>query len=341
MRQILVQNNFFILTQFDLNQTELLFAPKYNSSLQKDFYKRRFNALSLIAPHLKWVESMPENEFDVALAWDAIYEKKTFGNKLDPIQNRLFSSLPFKLPQSFTPFRQLAEVHLPSLFNSATPPWDEEIKKELHYYFVEKKLPLTYLNTRNEMLGRDGSTKFSPFLSTGFLDVRYLYNEVRQFESIHGATKSTGWIIFELLWREFFYWHYQENSRSYFSRNGLKSLDFSPITEHTLSELSNMKGDPFFHAALNELVSTGYLSNRTRQIFASIWINDLELEWRSGAKLFEEHLIDYDVYSNYGNWMYLAGVGVDPRGKRYFNVKKQLELYDPKGEYLKTWGKLV
>ncbi len=337
MKRILAQNNFFLLTQFDLNQTEVLFTPKYYSIHQKNFFKKRFISLSFIAPHLKWVETIPENEFDVALAWDAINEKKALGEKLDPIQNRLFSSLPFKLPESFTPFRQLAEVHLPSLFNSATPPWDEEIKKELHYYFVEKKLPLTYLDTRNEMLGRDGSTKFSPFLSSGFLDVRYLYNEVRQFESIHGATKSTGWIIFELLWREFFYWHYQENSRSYFSRFGLKSLDFSPVTKYPLDEIKKMKVHPFFHAALKELVSTGYLSNRARQIFASIWINDLELEWRSGAKLFEENLIDYDVYSNYGNWMYLAGVGVDPRGKRYFNVDKQLETYDPHGYYLKTW----
>ncbi len=337
MRRILVQNNFFLLTPFDLNQTEVLFAPKYKSTIQKDFFKRRFNALSLIAPHLKWVESISENEFDVALAWDAFYEKKTFGNKLDPIQNRLFSSLPFKLQESFTPFRQLAEVHLPLLFNSATPPWDEEIKKELHYYFVDKKLPLTYLNTRNEMLGRDGSTKFSSFLSSGFLDVRYLYNEVKQFESIHGATKSTGWIIFELLWREFFYWHYQKYPRHYFSKNGLKSLDFSVVQTHTPQELQNMNVYPFFHAALNELLSTGFLSNRARQIFASIWINDLQLDWRSGAKLFEENLIDYDVYSNYGNWMYLAGVGVDPRGKRYFNVDKQLENYDPSGAYLKTW----
>jgi deoxyribodipyrimidine photo-lyase len=337
LKRIIAQNNFFHLTQFDLNQSEVLFSPKYNSSHQKDFFKRRFNALSVIAPHLKWVESISDYEFDVVLAWDAHDEKKMFGKKLKSIQNRLFSTLPFKLPESFTPFRQLAEVQLPSLFNSATPPWDDEIKKELHYYFVEKKLPLTYLDTRNEMLGRDGSTKFSSFLSAGFLDVRYLYNQVRQFESVHSATKSTGWIIFELLWREFFYWHYQENSRSYFSKFGLKSLDFSPVQEYGIDEIKKMKADPFFHAAFNELVSTGYLSNRARQIFASIWINDLELDWRSGAKLFEDHLIDYDVYSNYGNWMYLAGVGVDPRGKRYFNVKKQLELYDPAGDYLRKW----
>ena len=89
-----------------------------------------------------------------------------------------------------------------------------------------------------------------------------------------------------------------------------------------------------------ELTQTGFLSNRGRQIFASIWINDLNLDWRSGAEFFESYLIDYDVYSNYGNWMYLAGVGVDSRGKRHFNIEKQLKSYDPSNEYIKTWSSL-
>ena len=93
----------------------------------------------------------------------------------------------------------------------------------------------------------------------------------------------------------------------------------------------------FFTAALTELVQTGYLSNRVRQIFASIWLNDLNLNWRSGAELFENYLVDYDVYSNYGNWMYLAGVGCDPRGRRYFKVEKQLNQYDPSFQYIKKW----
>ena len=73
----------------------------------------------------------------------------------------------------------------------------------------------------------------------------------------------------------------------------------------------------------------------------SVWLNELKLNWRSGAKLFENYLIDYDVFSNYGNWMYLAGVGVDPRGKRYFDVEKQLSIYDPEGRYHKKVEGLV
>lgn len=337
MKRILVQNNFHCLSAYAPSDVRILFAPKYFCQIQKSFFERRFQEIKAHYPDATWVTEVSPEDFDIALSWDASYEKKAFGERLSGKQNRLFDELPFNLPESFTPFRQLAEKYLPPHFPEAVVPSDREVLAELDYYFRFKKLPSTYLETRNELTGRDGSTKFSAFLSCGALDVKHLYNEVKQFEGKHGASKSSGWIIFELLWREFFYWHYQKYPRSYFSEKGLRGLKFSPVPELTLLELSEMKAHPFFHAALRELTSTGFLSNRARQIFASIWINDLNLDWRSGAALFETYLIDYDVYSNYGNWMYLAGVGVDPRGKRYFNVGKQLEQYDPEGRYLETW----
>ena len=62
-----------------------------------------------------------------------------------------------------------------------------------------------------------------------------------------------------------------------------------------------------------ELVLTGWMSNRGRQIVASYLVNDLGQSWLAGALFFEHHLIDYDPCSNYGNWAYLGGVGNDPR----------------------------
>ena len=43
-----------------------------------------------------------------------------------------------------------------------------------------------------------------------------------------------------------------------------------------------------------------------------------------GCRYFESQLIDYDVHSNYGNWMYVSGVGNDPRDRK-FNIKFQAE----------------
>ena len=69
------------------------------------------------------------------------------------------------------------------------------------------------------------------------------------------------------------------------------------------------------------------MSNRGRQNVASYFAKELELDWRIGAAYFESLLIDYDVHSNYGNWMYVAGVGNDPRDRK-FNVQLQAERYD-------------
>ena len=93
---------------------------------------------------------------------------------------------------------------IPEYFNNVKPPIDEEVNNRLDYFFDKNKLASTYFETRNELVGDDFSTKLSAFLSCGALDVRYLYNRVKDYENQVGANKSTYWIIFELLWREFF-----------------------------------------------------------------------------------------------------------------------------------------
>lgn len=95
-------------------------------------------------------------------------------------------------------------------------------------------------------------------------------------------------------------------------------------------------GDDFVDANMIELKTTGFMSNRGRQNVASYLVHKLNLDWRVGAAWFESMLIDYDVTSNYGNWIYAAGVGNDPRD-RVFNTKKQAGMYDKSGAYRKLW----
>jgi deoxyribodipyrimidine photo-lyase len=94
--------------------------------------------------------------------------------------------------------------------------------------------------------------------------------------------------------------------------------------------------EPFVNANMMELKKTGWMSNRGRQNVASYFAKNLELDWRIGASYFESMLIDYDVHSNYGNWMYVSGVGNDPRD-RTFNVKLQAERYDSNGKFQNLW----
>ncbi len=89
---------------------------------------------------------------------------------------------------------------------------------------------------------------------------------------------------------------------------------------------------------MRELAASGYLSNRMRQNVASFLIHELGGDWRAGAAWFEARLIDYDMCSNQGNWLYLSGRGTDPRGQRRFNPRLQAQQYDPDGAYRRLWS---
>lgn len=97
-------------------------------------------------------------------------------------------------------------------------------------------------------------------------------------------------------------------------------------------------GEALVDAGMRELLATGWLSNRMRQIVASFLIHDMGCDWRAGAAWFESQLLDFDVHSNQGNWLYIAGLGTDPRGGRRFDPVKQAHQYDPQGAYRRKWG---
>jgi len=75
----------------------------------------------------------------------------------------------------------------------------------------------------------------------------------------------------------------------------------------------------------------------------SYWLHELSGDWRVAAAWLESQLLDYDVYSNQGNCLYLAGLGTDPRGYlggRWFDPQKQAKQHDADGEYRRLWNAL-
>ena len=197
----------------------------------------------------------------------------------------------------------------------------------------------TYKETRNGLVGTDYSTKFSAWLSIGSLSPRQIYHEVKKYEQSKTANQSTYWVIFELIWRDFFRFVCLKYGTSIFRANGIRGKDVS--WKQDLNAFEKWKngntGIPFIDANMRELSQTGWMSNRGRQNVASFLVKDLKLDWRLGAEWFESMLIDHDVCSNYGNWNYAAGVGNDPREDRKFNIIKQGLDYDPNGEFIKMW----
>ncbi|HBH23917.1 MAG: DASH family cryptochrome [Desulfofustis sp. PB-SRB1] len=220
-------------------------------------------------------------------------------------------------------------------------PWrgDEKAALErLESYLWESRRIEKYKFTRNGLVGADYSSKFSPWLSIGALSPRMIYHEVKRYEQEVKKNISTYWLIFELIWRDFFRLVAMQHGSKIFMAEGIrqKPVEWSFDPEVFEKWRTGNTGDDFVDANMKELQLTGFMSNRGRQNVASYLAHDLKQDWRAGAAWFENRLIDYDVTSNWGNWMYVAGVGNDPRDRK-FNTQWQAEKYDKNRQYRKLW----
>lgn len=275
--------------------------------------------------------------------------------------------LPFELhqlPDVFTAFRKKVEALSPvrKVTNTGVPKNEFQAPSQasaeprqaiafrggeraglqrLQHYLWDSKAVEVYKETRNGLIGADYSSKFSAWLALGCLSPRYVYAELKRYEKERLANESTYWLVFELLWRDYFRYVMMKFGHKLFMRAGLSNKTFKKSTFNYTPILQQWihgeTGDDFVDANMRELKLTGFMSNRGRQNVASYFVHQLKLDWRLGAAYFEEQLIDYDVYSNWGNWAYLAGVGNDPRENRVFNTQKQAEMYDGAGLYRKLW----
>ena len=212
--------------------------------------------------------------------------------------------------------------------------------ERLHHYFFETKSISNYKETRNRLIGADYSSKFSAWLALGCISPRYIYQELKQYEEEFGANESTYWLVFELLWRDYFRFMMKKHQSNFFKQSGIKNNKIQKVNndfQKLQDWIEGKTGIDFVDANMIELKLTGFMSNRGRQNVASYLCNDLKLDWRLGASYFEQQLIDYDVCSNWGNWAYLAAVGNDPRDNRYFNIEKQASVYDKNKKYRNLW----
>ena len=211
-----------------------------------------------------------------------------------------------------------ALAHLQSYL---TPPW-----------------PDRYKQTRNALQGQHTSSHWSPWLATGALSARSIWAALHAYEQKHGANDGTYWLWFELLWRDNFRFLHLQHGRQLYAARGLSQL---PRPSHFPKDFqrwcNGQTGEPIVDAGMRELAATGFTSNRMRQIVASFLVHDLACDWRAGAAWFESQLVDFDVCSNQGNWLYVSGRGTDPRTGRRFNPAKQTQDHDAQGRFRQVW----
>ncbi|MDP5253111.1 MULTISPECIES: DASH family cryptochrome [unclassified Vibrio] len=196
-----------------------------------------------------------------------------------------------------------------------------------------------YKQTRNGLTFSTSSTCLSIWLAQGAISAKQVVKQLRAYESEHGRNASTEWIYFELLWREYFYWFARHHQQRLFWRQGLRQS--APLTtfypQRFRAWCEGKTSYPIVNACINQLRATGWMSNRGRQLVASCLVNELGLDWRFGAAFFQHHLIDYDVASNWGNWMSIAGVASPGGTAKHFDLAEQTQWFDPKGEFIARW----
>ena len=215
---------------------------------------------------------------------------------------------------------------------------ENQALKRMENYFWDTENLSVYKETRNGLIGSDYSSKFSAWLANGCISAKTIYWQICEYEQQVEKNDSTYWLIFELIWRDYFKYISMKFGQKIFKIGGILDKDYDWKTNKSAIDnwINGNTQEPFVNANMIELQKTGFMSNRGRQNVGSYFAKNLLLDWRIGAAYFESMLIDYDVHSNYGNWMYVSGVGNDPRDRK-FNIKLQAENYDGENKYQDLW----
>lgn len=172
--------------------------------------------------------------------------------------------------------------------------------------FIEEYIkPGKALNSSEPIVDYELST----WLSLGCLSPRTVYFALLPYLQ---QNPDATIVVRDLLKRDFANWTLLRHGSRLFKPGGIKHeinkrwLNELPIFEKwTSATTENEK----VNAAINKLISTGYLTTTERNLAADYLSNELGINWTWGAMFFESFLIDYNVSGNWVRWNTIAGVG--------------------------------
>jgi deoxyribodipyrimidine photo-lyase len=179
-------------------------------------------------------------------------------------------------------------------------------------------------------LGREGTSRLSPYLHFGCISPRSL--------AVRAAAGAGGdAFVRQLCWRDFY-------AQLLWGRPDSQVDDYRPRGDRWVDDAEalarwreGMTGFPLVDAGMRQLATEGWMHNRARMVVASFLVKDLGIDWREGARHFFDLLLDGDLAQNIGNWQWVAGTGVDTRPNRVYNPTRQREKLDPEGLYVKRY----
>ncbi len=189
-----------------------------------------------------------------------------------------------------------------------------------------------YDEARN-LAGIDGTSKMSAHLTWGEIHPRTLLAPLGQSKA-HEVFRK------EIAWREFYadvLFNNPNTETDYYAPQFAK-MRYDKPGKQFKAWCEGNTGYPFVDAAMRQLLTEGWMHNRTRMVVASFLVKDLHLEWQLGERFFREHLVDYDVASNAHGWQWTAGCGTDASPYyRVFNPVEQGKRFDENGDYVRKY----
>jgi deoxyribodipyrimidine photo-lyase len=176
-----------------------------------------------------------------------------------------------------------------------------------------------------------GTSNLGPHLRFGTVSVRSIVRNIPNKSSV---------FLSELIWREFFMqimWHFPQVQSHNFKRK-YDGVAWRNNEEEFKTWCEGNTGFPMVDAGIRELLATGHMHNRVRMIVAGFLCKHLLIDWKWGEAFFAQHLLDYELSSNNGNWQWAAGTGCDSAPYfRIFNPSEQLKKFDKQLEYIHKW----
>ncbi|TCD08282.1 DASH family cryptochrome [Pedobacter frigidisoli] len=290
-----------------------IYAEEEYASYEINLVNKVVNALPNINFHFFWGKTLYHKDdipFEIPkLPLTSKAYRIPVGSKSKPRQT-------FRQPSKLNSVSQLKTNEFPSYtiygfsddeYENASPFVDggeTAALERLEYYTFKSECLTGYRWSRNKSDGLDYSTKLSPYLALGCISAREIYEKVKAYEAEIKKNQSTWWLVFELVWRDYFTFKGMRFGNSIFLTKGYKNKDIDWENDPLKFEkwCVGNTGIPFIDAHMRQLNQTGYMSNRGRVNCASYLVHDLRIDWTWGASYFEAKLIDYDVSSNWMNW---------------------------------------
>jgi deoxyribodipyrimidine photo-lyase len=184
-----------------------------------------------------------------------------------------------------------------------------------------------YTNDRDQ-LALASTSRLSPYLHLGCLSPLEVVTRARERPDADAFVR-------QLCWRDFFGQLLAANPQ--LQRTDLRSRrdSWHDDDDALAAWREGVTGFPIVDAAMRQLAREDWMPNRARLIVGSFLTKTLSLDWRSGADVFFELLVDGDVANNFGNWQWLAGTGTYARPNRALDPVRQAKRFDPRGDYVR------